>query len=396
MNKGFSVVRVVDARMGMCLAKAITDKSGNIILDAGMYITSNQQIIQFNQLGIKSILVDNSKSLTDFAIPVKLPKSKQSLKKTKSPEQIVSELKEELAEAREFYNASEKVVSDIMHNVRSGKAIPQNVVDNTVKEVIGSISRNYQALLSMTNLRQYDEYTFNHSVNVMVLSLSLAYHLNLTNDEIFSIGKGAILHDIGKAKLPITLINKPGKLSDYEFNLIKTHPIHGLEICMQEHIKDDIVNDIVGHHHESYDGSGYPEHLRTREISKYAAIVSISDFYDALTTQRSYKQVINPPEAINIIYGTSNKKFDRRLVNYFIKTVGIYPVGSIVKLASKRIAMIVGFNSDDLLTPVCKILVNANNTVNLDRETISLAETDDFIEDTNPDIRLKVKLQDVL
>jgi len=397
MTNQQSVIKLKDAKIGMCLAKPVRDKDGNLLLDEGMYITSKQQIVLFLDFGIKAIFVDHTKSLVEYESEPEFKARKIEVKKEfDNPEKVVNNLKEELVVAKEFYKSSSKTIEDIMHNIRIGKAIPKQEIDNSVKEIMSSIIRNYQALLSMTTLKQYDEYTFNHSVNVMIISLSLAHHLNLPENEIISIGKGAILHDIGKAKLPISLINKPGKLSEYEFNIVKTHPELGTTICQDEKISDKIIRDIVAHHHEAYDGSGYPHALRTKDITKFAAMVSISDYYDALTTIRSYKQVIQPAEAINIIFGTANKKFDRRLVNYFIKTVGIYPVGSIVRLASKKIAIIVGFSRNDLLAPIVKILVNADNSINLDRTTVLLEEADDFIEETNPNIRLKIKIQDVL
>jgi HD-GYP domain-containing protein (c-di-GMP phosphodiesterase class II) len=121
----------------------------------------------------------------------------------------------------------------------------------------------------------------------------------------------------------------------------------GVDICLAEQFQDSLVLDIVQHHHEAYDGSGYPEGLDNTRISKYASIVSIADYYDALTTVRSYKKKISPPEAVSIINATANIKFDRRVVFHFIKVLGIYPVGRIVKLASGRIAMVVGFFAED-------------------------------------------------
>ena len=386
------------AKIGMCMAESVKDAHDKILLKKGMYITSKKQIVEFLDNGIKEIVIDLAKSLIEFTPTKEEEKiTKDKVKKEfDNPEEYLEDLKIEIEKAEIFYNSSKRIINEIMHDIRSGKKLKESAVNDSVQQVIKSISKNYQALLSMTSLKTFDEYTYNHSVNVMVITLSIAQHLNYSTEKLLTIGKGALLHDIGKAKIPLDIINKPGKLTDTEYKLIKQHPSFGREICVKDDLQNQIINDIVLHHHEDFEGTGYPHKLKRSEISKHVAIVSISDYYDALTTIRSYKRKINPAEAISMIFGQANKKFDRRLVNLFIKKVGIYPVGSIVKLKSKRIAMVVGFSQNNLLVPIVKILIDSDKKVNKFRETVILDNEEDYILEINPDIHLNLRVKDVI
>ena len=387
-------IRLKSAKIGMCLAETVRNKDGTILIKKGMYLTSKTQIIQLLDEGIREIIIDLNKSLIDYMPSTKIKKVPEAVEE--DPENIVINLKKEIEIAEDFYKSSEKAIENLMSDVRMGRGLKTENVDSTVKNVIESIRSNYQALLSMASLKAFDEYTFAHSVNVMVIALTLAKHLDLKEHELEAIGRGALLHDIGKAKIPLDIINKPSKLTNKEFRLIKTHPVEGRKICLDEGMHNKIITDTISYHHESYDGSGYPHKLKGRQISKYAAIVSIADFYDALTTVRSYKKRISPPEAINIIFNQANTKFDRRLVNHFIKTIGIYPVGSLVKLGSGRIAVIVGFARGNLIAPIVKIVIDENNSVSKEKKIIDLSKSNDYIKKINPEIDFKIKFKDIL
>ena len=218
----------------------------------------------------------------------------------------------------------------------------------------------------------------------------------MSPEQLDMVGIGALMHDVGKAKIDINIINKPGKLTEEEFEIMQRHPVYGFEICKRENFREEQILDIVRHHHEAYNGSGYPDRLSRRSISKYAALVSIADCYDALTTERSYKKSLKPAESIHFLHKMSNNKFDRRLVFHFIKVMGIYPVGSVLKLNSGRIGIVVGFSRKNLLHPILKILVNDDGSFNRGHETLLLHESEDFITDLNPNFRFKGNLEDIL
>jgi len=289
-------------------------------------------------------------------------------------------LKVEKEKVKELYKASQDVINEVMHNARFGKALQQGVIRKQAIDVLSSIKRDNLALLSLLNLKNFDEYTFTHCLNVAVLSTSFAYHLKFTEDKLLSVGRGAFLHDIGKAKVPLNILNKPDKLSDSEFRIMAMHPTFGEQIYHKESMNDDIELSIVLHHHESFDGSGYPDKQSGSQINRFASIVSIADFYDALTTERVYKKVIHPAEAIQIIYSLSGKKFDPRVVNHFIKTIGIYPIGSLVELSDERIGMVVAFSRDNLLKPVVQIIKNESGILVNQNDLLSLLDSDIYIK----------------
>ena len=395
--RNMQVVMIDEARPGMKLGSPAYNRNGLKMLDAGCVLESNGQILRLQEQGVQRILIDlgGHVELTENEPAPVQPKSAPAVQR-QTPEEFAEALKEELVVAREVYDSASHVIEDVMSDVRMGKHINNEAVVQTARDLVQSVLRNPHALLSLASLKKLDEYTFRHSVNVTSISIALAKHLGLEPHLIELIGVGGIMHDVGKANVPMNIINKPGQLSPMEFRTIQQHPDFGVDICLREQFDDDIILDIVRHHHEAYDGSGYPEKLDHSKISKYAAIVSIADFYDALTTVRSYKKKIAPPEAISMINATANLKFDRRLVFHFIKIIGIYPIGSVVKMVSGRIAIIVGFFANDLLNPMLKVLVNANHTMNHDQDILSLKEMEDTILELNTDFRFMTNLEDIL
>jgi len=392
--RNLQVVVIDDARPGMKLGSPVYNRNGLKMLDAGAEMKDADQIERLREQGVRKILVDIGGGAAELpeqrAMPLVGPPVEQT------PAEFVTELKEELVVARRVYEAAGKVIEDLMTDVRMGKNINSQAIIDTSRDLVASVLRNPNALLGLASLKRLDEYTFTHSVNVASISVAVARHLNLEPYLIELIGVGALMHDVGKARIPMNIINKPGGLTPEEFEPVKRHPVMGVAICLAEQFQDSLVLAIVQHHHEAYAGSGYPEGLDNTRISKYASIVSIADYYDALTTVRSYKKKISPPEAVSIINATANIKFDRRLVFHFIKVLGIYPVGSIVKLASGRIAMVVGFFAEDLLNPLLKVLVNDNQTVNRDKEVLALKDMEDNIVELNTDFRFMSKIEDII
>ncbi|MCD4828121.1 MAG: HD-GYP domain-containing protein [Candidatus Cloacimonetes bacterium] len=394
---GLLIVPIIDATPGMKLGSPAYNRNGVKMLDAGTVIKSSSQLERLIGQGVQRLLIDTG----DNAAPQQTPNRKTGTRSEpapirKSPQEFVSEMKKELVVAREVYKSASRVIENVMSDVRMGKHINNEAVKSTARDLVKSVLRNPHALLSIANLKRLDDYTFRHSVNVAAISVALANHLSFEPHLIEIIGIGGLMHDVGKARIPMHIINKAGSLTQEEFETVQHHPDYGVDICLSEHFDDSLILDIVRHHHEAYNGSGYPEGIDHTQISKFAAIVSIADFYDALTTVRSYKKKITPPEAISIVNSTSNIKFDRRLVFHFIKIIGIYPIGSVIKLASGRTAIIAGFYADDLLNPLIKVLITADHTLCRDDSTLPLKEMDDTIVELNTDFRLMGNIEDVL
>lgn len=386
-----------DIKLGMCLSQALLNKDGNVIFNKGTFFASREQIQKLADEGIKMVSIDTKLSLLTFDDDNKETKEQVlSKKKYEDPIKIVSEIKQELSVAIEFFQESTRVMENIMDQVRFGKPLDKNAVQKSSVNIIDSVLRNQNAMFSLLNLKNFDEYTFTHSVNVAIIAVSFAHYLKFPKDKLISLGKGALIHDIGKAKIPVDIINKPGALTDYEFRLIQKHPSLGEQICLKEQMLTQSEINIITQHHEAYDGSGYPYHINGKQIDRFAAMVSIADFYDALTTERSYKKAFHPHDAIRLIYNQTGKKFDPRLVNHFIKTIGIYPVGSIVRLNSGKVAVVIAFNQDNILKPIIKIALDADNKPSLNKEIISLSESEEYIVDIEDENNLKIKMHEFL
>lgn len=243
------------------------------------------------------------------------------------------------------------VVRDVMRDVRLGRSVDGHGVNRVVDSMVDSIFRNRDALCSLTRIKDYDEYTFVHSINVCVLCLTMGRHLGMSRRELQDLGVGALLHDVGKMRLPAAILNKPGKLTAEEFGLVKNHPAFGVELLEKTHEISDTSRNVVARHHERYDGSGYPSGLGGHAIGRAGQIAAIADVYDAITSDRCYSRGLPPFEGVRKIYEWGKKTFDPSYVERFIKCLGIYPVGTVVELESGEIGIVTETNGENLLRP---------------------------------------------
>jgi HD-GYP domain-containing protein (c-di-GMP phosphodiesterase class II) len=253
--------------------------------------------------------------------------------------------------ARAVQREAQIVIRDIMQDVRLGKNIESDRVKRVVNNMIDSIFANQSALASLTRIKDYDEYTFVHSINVCILCLTLGRHLNFSREELEQMGIGALLHDVGKMRIPPYILNKPGKLTEEEFNEVKKHPLYTLEVLDKSHGIPDSSKQVALQHHERYNGRGYPRGLRGEEITRFGQIAAIIDVYDAITADRVYKKAIPLHEGIRIIYQGVKEDFSQLLVEHFIQCMGIYPAGTLVLLDSEEIGIVCAVNPEKLLRP---------------------------------------------
>ena len=260
-------------------------------------------------------------------------------------------LSKEIEIARAVQREAQIVIRDIMQDVRLGKNIESDRVKRVVNNMIDSIFANQAALASLTRIKDYDEYTFVHSINVCILCLTLGRHLNFSREELEQMGIGALLHDVGKMRIPPHILNKPGKLTEEEFNEVKKHPLYTLEVLEKSHGIPDSSKQVALQHHERYNGRGYPRGLRGEEIGRFGQIAAIIDVYDAITANRVYKKAIPLHEGIRIIYQGIKEDFSQLLVEHFIQCVGIYPAGTLVLLDSEEIGIVCAVNPEKLLRP---------------------------------------------
>jgi HD-GYP domain-containing protein (c-di-GMP phosphodiesterase class II) len=266
-------------------------------------------------------------------------------------------------------------VALMLREARMGQAISQEVVGPLVQDIADSVARNAGALISLARLKTADDYTYMHSVAVCALMVALGRQLGLSEDECRAAGEAGLLHDLGKAMVPIEILNKPGKLTDDEFTQVKTHPRQGYDLLVKNGAAGEAALDVCLHHHEKMDGTGYPDRLKGEEISLMARMGAVCDVYDAITSNRPYKAGWDPAEAIRRMTEWSEGHFDKRVFQAFVKSVGIYPTGSLVRLASGRLAVVMEQSGGSLLKPTVKAFFSIRSCVYVTPEIIDLSRT---------------------
>jgi putative nucleotidyltransferase with HDIG domain len=284
---------------------------------------------------------------------------------------------DEVRQAMKLCNTAKQSVVDMFSTARMGKAIEVGQALALVEDIANSASRHPHALISLARLKNVDEYTYMHSVAVCGLMIALARQLNMSEEHVREAGLAGLLHDIGKIAITNQILNKPGKLTDTEFAVMKTHPERGLRILQNSDSVSPAVLDVCLHHHEKIDGTGYPHGLRGDDISLLARMGAVSDVYDAITSDRPYKQGWLPAEAIRKMAEWSKGHFDDAVFQAFVKTVGIYPIGSLVRLTSGRLGVVIEQNADSLLTPRVKVFFSTKSQVQIAPEVVDLARQQD-------------------
>jgi putative nucleotidyltransferase with HDIG domain len=260
-------------------------------------------------------------------------------------------VEEELPQARELSHNTKVLVDNILDDVRMGRNLDSRAAKTAVSGMVTSILRNPDALVCFNQLKNKDEYTAEHSLRVCILALNFGRHLELSEPELNVLGLGALLHDVGKMKVPLEIINKPGRLTAEEFELMKSHVPRGVEILEKQGDIPPAAIDIARSHHERYDGSGYSSGLKGATIGLFGQIGAIVDSYDAITSDRSYHKGMSAHDALRKMYEWRRKDFHEKLVEQFIQCMGIYPIGSVVEMNTGGVGVVVSMNRTWRLRP---------------------------------------------
>jgi putative nucleotidyltransferase with HDIG domain len=332
-----------------------------------MKINDDQIVQKIIDYGIREIYIDTDKgndvggAPTEHAVKQEI---QTEINRIVAPEKISSNtvsVEEEIVKAKEIKNKAKETIHSIMEDIKFGKPMKTDEVGQVVDNMIDSIFRNQDALISLVRIKGKDEYTYMHSVSVGVLMISLGKHLGFEMQLLKEAGVGAMLHDVGKMIVPQVVLNKEGKLTENEFEMIKKHAEYGRMILEQTHGITDIAITMAAQHHERMDGTGYPLGLKGDEISYCSRAVAIADVYDAMTSMRCYHDKYLPGEVLKKLYEWSSYNFDRTLVEEFIRCVGIYPIGTLVRLESGLIGVVLQNGEKSLLQPVVRIIYNTRN-----------------------------------
>ena len=325
-------------------------------------VKSDEDVTKVRELGVHEIYIDTAQGLDVEEAPTqeeaahKVDEVLEAIATdAAAPVRRVS-VQREVERARNLHSEANRIVRDMMGDIRLGKQIQLEQIEPLVERIVDSIFRQQDAMLPLARLKDHDEYTFQHSVSVCTLMTSFARTLELPRDIIHEIAVGALLHDVGKAKVPDDILNKPAKLTDAEFVKMKSHVVQSKIILQATPGISPIALDVAAQHHERYDGTGYPNKLKGEQISLYGRMGAIVDVYDAITSNRVYHKGMPPTEALRKLLDWSANHFEPRLVKAFIRSVGIYPTGALVRLESKRLAVVQAQHADNPMQPTVKVI----------------------------------------
>jgi putative nucleotidyltransferase with HDIG domain len=266
---------------------------------------------------------------------------------------------DEVETARSVYRHSHEYVTTLLSDVRDDRAIDIHNAKAFVEPVVDSIVRNSSAMTWLSQLKSRDEYTVFHSINVCILAVVLGKRLGLPDLSLRELGLGALLHDIGKMRVPLDILNKPRPLSLNELAIMRRHPVEGYQLLRDKPGVTPGILDIVALHHERWDGTGYPRGLKGDQINRFPAIVAVVDVYDAITTDRVYHHAISPHEALKRMYDNEIGSFSGEILQAFIQCLSIYPIGSLVELDSGEVGIVVGINAEDHFHPTLLLATDA-------------------------------------
>lgn len=355
-------ITVDELRPGMFIHKLevwwIKDKR----LRNQMLVTDPRQIAMLRNEGIQQLWIDLNKSVQAPSAP---SRARKPVPRTA--------FFQELDQAQQIFQQGKPQVMAMFNEARLGHSLNLANTLDLVDEIAGSIRREPTALLSVARLKNHDDYTWLHSMAVCGLMISLGRQLGLDEKQVRRVGMGGLLHDVGKAAVPLEILNKPGKLTDEEFEVMRQHPVIGAQMLMEADADDDLL-DIALHHHEKVDGSGYPHRLQGEAISLYSRMAAVCDVYDALTSTRVYRKGWTPAEAMHNMLSWRGH-FDSQILHTFVRAIGIYPVGSLVRLASGRVALVVKAGERSLLKPVVHAFWSLHAQRDVKPERIDLGDS---------------------
>lgn len=303
------------------------------------------------------------------------PQLHQELPKArKGRHQDSQTLKDELPLAQSAQQCVANNLKEVYSDISAGKQVDMVALNNSVKSMVNSITRNPDAMIWLTLLKRTGGYDYHHALGCSVWSVALGRQLGLSHNELNLLAMGSMMCDIGKAHIDKNILNKAGQLTDSEFAIVQKHVTFSISMLSKNASPPKEILAIVAYHHERYDGSGYPRQLKAEHIPVFARIAGLADCYDALTRPRSYAQACSPADAIRQLYGWRDRFFQAELIEEFIQSIGLYPAGSVVKLTDNSIAVVVAEGRRQRLHPKVMLLLDPQGNSLPRPEVINLAE----------------------
>ena len=374
-------IQTVQLRPGMFVHDFNCEWLENPFFASQILIKDDRMAVKVRKAGIREIYIDTDKGIDssggepEAKVRHEIDKVIEKISED-AHEDVSLPMAEELHAAKKVHTAAKKIVTSVMHDVRMGKQVELEAVNGVVEKMVESIFRNKGALTSLSRLKSKDEYTFFHSVNVCVLMVAFAKGLGMPRAVINRAGVGALLHDVGKMAVPNGILNKEGRLTDEEFALMRDHVVQSRIILERTPGITEESMAVAAEHHERFDGSGYPYKLKGDEISELGRMSAIVDVYDAITSDRCYHKGYNTTEALRKIYEWSKYHFDPKMVELFIKVVGIYPVGTVVRLESGLVGVVTEPGKENLIFPTIKVFYDKKTQKYMEPREIDLSIPD--------------------
>ena len=335
------LVRTRQLKPGMKMDQSVVDRSGRNLVHKGS-VLDDYVIDSLLKMGVMMVYIQTGEESDEDIEKSISPQAKKQIERLRTDDRSKVELsdsvKTRVAEGIQYIyaNAESDQLADATNNIASN--------------LMNAINSNDAVAIDINALKTSDEYTFKHSVDVATMSMVLARQQNLSDKQIYEIGVAGLLHDIGKTKIPLEILNKPARLTDEEFAVMKQHPVFGYRMIKD---KDEFSNDIsmaVLQHHEKMNSKGYPVGFPQDKITKYARILTVADIYDALVTERPYKSAFSQRDAVEMIMSMTDE-LDLTAMKSFLESVILYPVDSIVELSNGEKAKVVKNNAHYLLRP---------------------------------------------
>lgn len=362
------VIPVNQLQPGMYVL-AIASQTGAMEIAQTGLVTNRQQVDALIRRGVLTVRVDLARS--------KLPGIEQVV--SPSPSHNAGSARpagsgegREL-KIRRLYQEARELQGKFIRHLKAGEPIDITPLAAVAEEMVDTMFTHGDAMLCLARIRAKDAYLMEHSMNVAILLANFGRYLGLERNVLKELTLGGLLHDVGKIMTPDEVLNKPGKLTDEEFGVMRQHVVHSYDILSNTAGITPTMLEVAANHHERLDGTGYPQRLKGEQLSLYTRMSGIVDVYDAVTADRVYKQGMQPTQAFRILLKGIDQHFDAELVTKFIKCMGVYPVGTLVQLSNQRLAVVMQRNEQQPLKPVVKVIYHATQRHYLEVQWLDLA-----------------------
>lgn len=322
-----------------------------------LLIKTNAELTAFRDSGIERVIIDTDRGIditsptSECEAPVALNAQIEPVRDARFASPRTPRTFGKRERAAQTIENSTHLVRTLFDQVQSGGQIDLSLADSVAEDICEAVIRDSVTLINMLRLKNKDEYTYLHSIAVCTLMIKLARQLHLDRDHVVRLGVAGLLHDIGKIAIPLEILNKPAQLTDAEFAEVKQHPARGAAILRELAGVSDCAIEVSLHHHERIDGGGYPDGLSGSDISLPARMGAICDVYDALTSDRTYKEAWSPQKAVTEMHGWDGD-FDPKLLFAFFQAIQVYPLGSAVRLENDKLAVVLPCKTDNTPPPM--------------------------------------------